>query len=267
MKFSSQGAKNIPSNVLDMLRSVTGIGDAEAWSNILSLVGKGEHDSLKWWLCEDGGSVYGYNASLSYDFRSRGRTIGLFGATTHHGGKPVGDAQELFAEFVKLGGEDLAPLSKDCAKDKDAGTTLCKKIEQIAADPRWILAQWNQLMSNGGSGYVYESMRICKKRGIEKPSALTIAALYDCSMNQGATGDEGSRKIAQKVAASIKDEKAFLAEFLAQRKPIAGTNAYNSPPVNGKNRVQQFIDLLEGGCMDLKDCDAQIEKATSWEMK
>lgn len=269
---SQKGVKYLTPEILKMLERETGLGDAHAWSNIMSVVSKGEHDSLEWWLDSEKDSIYGYGAMLPWDWRvgteggGRGVTLGIVGFTTHHEGKPAGDAQLLFKEYAKLGGKNLAPMSVDCAHDKDAGNRLIKEIKRVADDPKWMHAQWNCLLADTGSGYVYETMRMCKKRGIAKPCALTIAALFDCSMNHGATGAYGSRKLAEKVPEHVKDEKAFLKEFLEIRLPIAGKHGLASPPINGTNRVKQFIELLQKGCMDLKD-DAAIRKATDWEMK
>lgn len=269
MKISEEGIKHLTPNVLHMLEKATGISDPQSWSNALSLVAKSEHDRLEWWLSSDNQDIYAWSDALKYDWNKktegRGVTIGLVGFTTHADGKPTGDAQGLFDDYVKLGGKDLGPMSKDCASDKDACEKLIKEIKKIGHDDKWIQAQWNRLVSKGGSGYIYEAMNICKKNGIEKPSALTLAALFDCSLNQGATGKDGSRDIAQKVG-NTKNETEFLRGFLKIRLPIAGKNAYNDPPVNGKNRVKQFIDLLDAGSMDLKD-DGLIKKVTSWEMK
>lgn len=269
MGISERGIKHLTPGVLDMLKKASGVGDAQAWSNALSLVAKSEHDRLEWWLSDDGEDIYAWSSALKYDWskktEGRGVTIGLVGFTTHSDGKPAGDAQELFQEYVKLGGKDLGPMSKDCASDKDACEKLIKEIKKIGQDEKWIQAQWNRLIARGGSGYVYESMQICKEHGVDNPSALTIAALFDCSLNQGATGKGGSRSIAKTIEGK-KDEKAFLRAFLNARLPIAGHNAFNDPPINGKNRVKQFIELLDAGCMDLKD-DALIKKVTSWEMK
>lgn len=268
MGISEEGVKHLTPGVLKMLDKATGLNDPQAWSNALSLVAKSEHDRLEWWLSSDNQDIYAWSEALKYDWskktEGRGVTIGIVGFTTHCDGKPSGDAQDLFQEYAKLGGKDLAPMSKDCASDKDACEKLIKEIKKIGHDEKWIQAQWNRLVAKGGSGYIFEAMKICKDHGIDTPSALTIAALFDCSLNQGATGKEGSRAIAEKV--NKKDEKEFLRGFLNERLPIAGRNAYNDPPINGKNRVKQFIDLLDAGCMDLKD-DKLIKKVTSWEMK
>jgi len=269
---SKEGIKYLNEPILKLLEKETGLGDAQAWSNILSLVSKGEHDSLKWWLSDDGDNVYGWSKALPWDWKvgteggGRGLTIGIVGFTTHEGGKAEGDAQLLFDEFKKLGGKDLGPMSKDCAKKKDACKKLSKEIEKLGDDPLWQQAQWNCLVAKGGSGYIYETMAICKKRGITKPSALTIAALFDCSMNHGATGSYGSRKLAGKVPDNVTAEKEFLQCFLDIRLPIAGKHGLADPPINGTNRVKQFIKLLDADQWDLKD-DKAIEKATDWTMK
>jgi hypothetical protein len=269
MGISDEGIKHLTTDIMHMLEKHTGLGDAQAWSNILSLVAKSEHDRLEWWVSNDNKDIYAWAEALKYDWskktEGRGVTMGLVGFTTHYEGKPIGDAQDLFKEYVTMGGEDLAPMSKECATDKNACEKLIKKIGKLRDDDAWKRAQWARLVSKGGSGYVHESMQICKKRGIDRPSALTLAALFDCSLNQGATGNEGCRAIAEKVARDI-PEKEFLRDFLKRRLPIAGRNAYNDPPVNGKNRVTQFIKLLEADCMDLKD-DGLVKKVTSWEMK
>ena len=109
-------------------------------------------------------------------------------------------------------------------------------------------------------------MKALKNQGIGKPSQLTLAALIDTSLNQGATGREGSIAIAKKVGKG-RSETAFLKRFLKLRKPIAGTESYNWPPINGTKRCQQFLDLLRAKEMDLRNADRAIKKVTSWTME
>lgn len=261
-----EGSKHIPQNVLVQLKTVTGLADPIAWSNAMSLTGKAEQNSLKWWENDKGGDVYSWSTYLSYDWNrgpKRGVTIGIAGFTTHHNGKPEGDAQDLFKEYKRLGGEDLAPMSKECAKDEDACKKLIAKIKTLKGDSKWILAQWNRLLQP--TGYIYESMQLLKKHKITNPKMLTLAALIDCSINQGYDGKHGCGDIVEK-AGHEGNEAAFLQKFLEIRKPIAGTGAYNDPPSNGHNRVQQYIDLLKAKSWDLTD-DALITKVTSWTMK
>lgn len=267
----SQGSAHLTPDVLRLLEKETGLGDAQAWSNILSLVSKGEHDSLTWWLVEGKDSVYGWSKALPWDWSKntdgggRGLTIGIVGFTTHHEAKPEGDAQVLFKEYVALGGKDFRPLSQDCAKDKAACKKLSAELKKVGTDPVWIKAQWQCLVAKGGSGYVYEAMQICKKHGIDTPGALTIAALFDCALNHGATGPYGARALADKVPTDL-SEREFLKKFLDLRLPEAGKHGLANPPINGTRRVGHFMELLKEGHMDLKD-DAAIKKATSWIMK
>ena len=264
---SQEGSKHIPKSVLAMLGTTTHISDPEVWSNIFSLVGKCEHDDIRWWRSSDGGSVYTFVKRLPYDYKDRGTTVGLVGFTTHASGKPSGDAMELFECYAKMGGRDFRALGRD-AKSEDGSKALQRAIDAVGDDPKWMLAQWTQLFSSNGSGYIREAQQICKKRGIDRPSALTFAAIFDCALNHGATGKGGARDIADRVPKSCDTEMKFLEKFLEIRKPIASDgNAYNDPPINGVRRCEQFMTLLHKKCMGLKGCDAEIRQATSWEMK
>lgn len=264
---SKEGIKHLPPKVLKTLGQVAGFDDPVSWSNLLSLTGKAEQDSLKWWEADDGGDVYIYAKNLPYDWNKgpkRGVTIGIVGFTTHHEGKPQGDAQDLFKEYAKLGGEDLGPMSRKCDCEADDCKKLIAKIKGLKNDDKWQQAQWNRMVSSGG--YIFESVKLLKKYKVPV-TPLALAAIYDAGMNQGITGKHGAADMAKDVPESAHgNADKFVAAFLKIRKPIAGTGAFNDPPVNGHNRVQQYVDLLEKKCWDLKD-DALVKKATSWAMK
>lgn len=258
-------SSHIPKTVLALLASKTGIADPQAWTNILSLTSKAEQNRLEWWLDDQGHDIYTYAKALPYDWHKRGVTVGLCGFTTHDSGKFAGDALDVFDAYHKLGGKDLKALAKDCATSSAACNKVCDAIHALKGDDSWILAQWEQLFNTNGNGYLYEVLKASKAAGFDKPKPLTVAALYDCAMNQGATGHDGMLDILKHVGHQS-SEAAFLKKFLQLRLPIAGKNAFNDPPVNGKNRVQQYLDILEAGDWGLKD-QGLLKKASSWEMK
>jgi len=174
-------------DVLALLKKKTGLDDAEAWRNIWLLISKSEQnneDPDKAFLTDKGKSLFGYASALSYDRHKRGVTMGIVGWTSANNSKDgKGDAPELFKVYKNLGGEDLMDYCDGCCKSEEKCDKLIKKIKDIQDDPKWIQAQWEQLTVK--DGYLFETMAAFKKIGIEKPSALAIATVFDTSLNQG----------------------------------------------------------------------------------
>jgi chitosanase len=240
--------KHFPSGVLEQLFKTTGLDDEEAWSNIMGLSCKPEQDSLRWW------EFYGYAEALDYDRDLRGVTIGFAGFTTHNGNQP-GDAFALFSAYQRRGGKDLRPLVNKTE-------SLIAVIKKLANDPRWQAAQWECFIAT----YVTDTAVLLKERGFSRPLALTLGAVLDCAFNQGSDGEAGMRSLA-KCVPPLRDERKFLQHFLTERAKVAGTRAFNSPPINGINRVKQYQELLKASEMDLKNCDALIRRVTSWKLE
>ncbi len=255
--------------VLKILEESTGLSSQEAWTNIWLLISKSEHNNEKksgtFEIETNKGSVFGYASALSYDMKKRGVTMGLVGWTTANNGKDgQGDAPQLFKGYKKLGGDDLMPFVDGCCKSKDKCEKLIKKINSIASDPKWIQAQWMQLVSE--SGYIFHTMRGFKKLDIPKPSALAIGVVLDTSLNQGYDGPDGG--VDHLIKLGVKgDEDATLKKYIAWKIKVAGTNEYNSPPCNGENRGKMYKQLLEAKCFDLVGCDKEVKKALDWQMK
>lgn len=251
------------------LQKITGIGSKEAWRNIFWLTSKPEHDNedpAMAFATEDKGvNLFQYAEALKYDWKERGVTIGLVGFTTHCDGKPEGDAQALFKKYAELGGEDFSAASKTCAKDKAAAEALCEKIKGIGNDPKWIAAQWQCLFAPG-EGYMHQTMKTWQDLGIQQPSALAIATVFDTSLNQGWDGPDGGCVYLKKLGVHG-DENATLEKYNAWRRKVAGTNDYNDPPINGQHRADQYEKLRVAGCFALEDCDDHIAEAISWTMK
>lgn len=184
-----KGCQELSPDVLALLKTTTGLDDAEAWRNIWLLVSKSEHDNTdpaKAFLTDKGKSLFSYASALSYDWKDRGVTMGIVGWTTACDGKDgKGDAPVLFKIYKELGGEDLMKYCDGCTKDKSKCSALIKKIESLAGDPKWIQAQWKQLVTKADDGaYLYHTIDTWKKLGIQ-PSALAIATVFDASLNQG----------------------------------------------------------------------------------
>lgn len=256
--------------VLQLLKSETGIDSKDAWWNIWWLVSKGEHDNEERgdaFESDDGGTLFGYCAALSYDWRERGCTMGCVGFTTAYDGKDgQGDAKQLFETYAKLGGEDLCEYMAGCTKKKSACKRLCKKIKSLQNDPAWIEAQWRALFADGETGYLRETIRAWQAVGIKNPSPLAIATVFDASLNQGSGGPDGGCVFLKKLAVKG-DEDATLKKYNEWRARVAGTKQYNEPAINGKNRGEQFEKLRKAGCYSLEGCDKQIKEAIGWEMK
>lgn len=251
--------------VLQLLEKATGLGDKEAWTNIWLLVSKSEHnneDPAKAFLTDKGESLFGYASALPYDMHKRGVTLGIVGWTTADSGKDGrGDAPELFKQYKKLGGDDLMPYVDGCCTSKEKCKKLIAKIESLADDPKWIQAQFQNLVT--GDGYIAQAMRAFQKIGIEKPSALAIGVAFDTLLNMG---DPPAAKQLVKLATKG-DEVKTLKDYCKWKTSESGKNEYNDPPVNGKNRGKMWADLVDAKCFSLVGCDAQVRKATSWTMK
>ena len=260
-------------NVMALLKKTTGISSTEAWRAIWLLVSKSEHDNEdpdKAFRTSKGESLFGYAAALSYDCTDRGVTMGAVGWTTGCDGKDgAGDAGELFRIYKDLGGEDFRPLMKGCCASKAAREKLIKKIEQAAHDPEWVQAQWTQLVTKADDGaYIYHTMKAWKEAGVDQPSALAIATVFDASLNQGWGGAYGGCTTLRKLAVHG-DEDATLKKYNAWRRTVAGTHDFNSPPVNGRNRADMFEKLRKAKAFSLTgpDAAAAIKKAIRWTMK
>lgn len=256
-------------SVLAMLEKESGIGSKEAWWNVWWLISKPEHDNERKSGAFDSDnkdiSLFEYADALSYDWKERGVTMGLVGFTTAYDGKDAqGDAMGLFKIYKQLGGEDLAPLAVGCTKSKQKCQKLINKIRSIGEDPKWIEAQWRALFVDGG--YLRETMKAFKSVGIDKPSALAIATVFDASLNQGAEGPDGGCVYLKKLAVRGNEEET-LKKYNQWRRKVAGTNDYNSPAINGQNRADQFEKLRAAKCHVLEKCDGEIKKAISWEMR
>lgn len=259
--------------VLALLEKATGLGSAEAWRNIWLLVSKGEHDNedpKKAFADDRGDNLFVYSSALSYDWKERGVTMGLVGWTTACDGKEGrGDAPSLFGIYKQLGGDDLNPYCKGTTSSKNACRKLIKKIKSLEGDARWVQAQWQQLVTKSDDGaYIYHTIETFKKIGIQKPSALAIATVFDASLNQGFDGKDGGTVNLEKLAVHG-NENATLEKYNAWRRKVAGTNDYNSPECNGINRADQFEKLRKAGAFALTGNEAAkaIKDAISWQMK
>lgn len=252
--------------VLTMLGKATGIFDKEVWTNIWLLISKSEHantDVKKTFLTDTGESLFTYASALSYDAKKRGVTLGIVGWTTANDGKDgQGDAPVLFRQYKELGGEDLMPYVDGCVKSKDKRDKLIAKIQSLKTDPKWAQAQFQNLVT--GDGYIAQTVKAWKKIGVEAPTPLAIATVFDASLNQGFAGTDGGCVNLVKLRGTEDD---VLKKYNVWRRKVAGTSEYNDPPSNGKNRADQFEILRKAGCYSLKKCDKDIQKAISWEMK
>lgn len=263
----------LPPEILSLLHKATGLDNAEAWRNIWLLISKSEHDNddpARTFVTSKGEDVFTYAAGLSYDAKDRGVTMGLVGWTTAYDGKDAqGDAMELFKIYASLGGENLAPLAKGCCTSKDTREKLISKIKSLAKDPAWVQAQWQQLVSDSDDGaYIFHTMKAWRHIGVPKPSALAIATVLDASLNMGSYGKDGGCENLVKLAVRG-DENKSLEKYNAWRRKVAGTNDYNSPPINGKNRADMFEKLRKAKVYTLVGPDATkaLKDALSWTMK
>lgn len=260
--------------VVRALAEATGIADSEQWYHIMGLVAKSEHDGgPETWDRTDkkGVSVFNYAQALSYDRSQRGVTMGLVGFTTHNDGKSEwGDAQPLFKAYAAAGGHDLADLAVGVTKNKAKADALCKIINDLD-DPAWIECQWRELLK-APAGYLHYTMKVLRKRDLPAPKALTVAMIFDHSLNCGSDGKHSAGKLLEQIPDDIRgpaDEKKLIKQFTRIRRDIIGVPKfdYNSPRSNGEHRADMITDLLD--FMDLKGPGAAeaVQKAIGWTMK
>ncbi|ODP32856.1 chemotaxis protein [Pandoraea sp. ISTKB] len=248
---------------LQFLKDKTGL-DGEQWDNIMKLINKPEQDSLQWT------QVYGYCEDIQDD---RGVTIGFFGATT--GGPNDGDpdAPLLFKNFDEASGAEVPSVEGGLARIGVSGTMVgpilkiaggtpafCASVSALQGNEAWREAMWRTFYDV----YIQLSQREAQSRGFS--SALTLGSFLDTALNQGADGGKNSLMGLLSRVPTSTDEKAFMASFHAERAKVVNTQHFNKSP-NGTNRVKQWSTLMIEGLSSLKNCDADVVKATSWTMK
>ena len=235
---------------LKILGDVAGIYDFNEWLACWLLVSKSEHDNEKpekTFIGAKGESVFKYADFLPYDWTERGVTCGLVGFTSANCGKDAwGDLQPVLKILKKRGGPDLLKYADSCHKDKASAKKLCKKIHGL--DDKdfdlFVEAQFEALIVPGG--YIFETVNAWKKVGVENPSMLAIATVFDTSLNQGHDGKDGGCKNLIKIGKDHKgDEDKILEKYNDWRRKVAGSTNYNSCRHNGENRSDMF-DKLRG---------------------
>jgi hypothetical protein len=66
---------------------------------------------------------------------------------------------------------------------------------------------------------------------------------------------------------SSTNELTFMTKFSDIREKVAGTDDFNSPPINGKNRTLMWLELYQDKANTLIGVDSDITKVTSWTMQ
>ena len=242
----------------------------DSWYAVFYLVSKGEHDNEKYektFTSAEGGSVWTYASALSYDWKQRGVTTGVYGATTANDGKSAwGDAESMFKRFHELGGPDFSQLASKAHTDKKVADELCKKIQHLdgKAYEWYIQAQLEALCRKGG--YIYESVHALESCGIER-TPLAIACVFDTALNFGLGGKycpvswlkKHGRKDEQK------DGEEVLLQFLKFKALVGSKNNHNSCRNNAVNRANMFVKLVrkKDWLLSRKGCEAVV----TWTMK
>lgn len=125
-----------------------------------------------------------------------------------------GSLADVIDRFVKLGG-NLPAIIKNVLPDLRAGrniearsadSVLKNAIKSLGPDDKWRQAQREIAFEN----YLEPALKACEGSGFVHP--LSLAVVYD-SINQG-----GYPNVRNKVSASDHDEKAWIAEYCADRK-------------------------------------------------
>ncbi len=259
--------KNFSPATLTFLESKTGL-DAEQWNNIMRLVNKSEEDdpSFSGWV-----KYYGYCQNLG---DGRGITMAIQGATT--GGPNDGgpDGPGLFELFNKYNGASnpsiagglsdagvKATMDGAILKIGESDSAFCAKINALENNANWRAAVWESFYDN----YISYAVQQAKQRNFN--DALTIGAFTDSALNQGTTDSTGSLQDMLSKSGSSTNELTFMTAFSKLRETVAGTQDFNSPPINGKNRALMWLDLYNDKANTLIGVDSDITKVTSWTMQ
>lgn len=257
-------------SVLKILGDATGIRDYQQWLACWLLISKSEHDNQdenKTFLAQNGESVFQYADFLPYDWTERGVTCGLVGFTTANDGKPEwGDLEPVLHRLKKKGGPDLLGLTKTCHTNKNDAKKLCKKIHDLSGEDlnRFIESQFEALVNT--DGYICETVKAWKHVGIECPSMLAVATVFDTSLNQGFDGKDGGCTNLKKIGKKHQgDENAILKEFNEWRRRVAGKKNYNSCAHNGHCRSDMYESLRKDEHFKLAVDD--VKKVLGWKMK
>ena len=169
-----------------------------------------------------------------------------------HQRSEAGDAERLFKEAGIDPRKDLGYPDRD---------KFIANVEKLGQNPDWQASMWRWFIAE----YVAPTMAALKKRGFT--SALTVAAVTDCSFNQGNDMDHGTAWVLKQVGAA-KSEEAFLHAFLDARDRVVDNKKDDfNDSGNGKRRVQMYRRLLEQGHLNLKDCKEDVRAATKWKME
>ena len=259
--------KNFSPATLSFLQSKTGL-DAEQWNNIMRMVNKSEQDdpSFSGWV-----KYYGYCEDIG---DGRGITMSIQGATT--GGPNDGgpDGPGLFQLFNKYNGASnptiagglsdagvKATMSGKILKINESTSAFCAKIKALGTNANWRAAVWESFYDN----YISYAYQQATKRGFT--DANIIGAFTDSALNQGATDSTGSLQDMLSKSGSSTNETTFFTAFTKIRESVAGTQDFNSPPINGKNRALMWLNMYNDGGKTLVGVDSLVTKVTGWTMQ
>jgi chitosanase len=224
----------VPPAAAERVLAVTGLSAAQV-SVVLGMIGGPEQATTRWWLDASGGSVYGYAEDIG---DGRGVTIGLYGATT---GRGYDDANALFEAY---GRPDVPRMSK--TRD------IVAAVRGFASDPKWREAMWAGYLDT----YIEPTMKLLHAH-FPRPSALTVGAVLDASMNAGLGDDSGrhwgsQHLVAAAAAAAGGEESRFLDEFLQLRRRYPTAHSGDM-----ERRVGAWARLAADGAWDL---DVDVDK-------
>jgi len=259
--------KNFSPATLAFLESKTGL-DAEQWNNVMRMVNKSEQDdpSFSGWV-----QYYGYCENIG---DGRGITMSIQGATT--GGPNDGgpDGPGLFLLFNKYNGASnpsiagglsdagvKATMGGKILKINESTSAFCAKINGLNNNAAWRAAVWESFYNN----YISYAVEQARQRNFN--DAVIIGAFTDSALNQGATGSSGSLQDMLSKSGSSSDEKTFFTSFTKLRETVAGTQDFNSPPINGKNRALMWLNMYNDGGKTLIGVDSLVTKVTGWTMQ
>lgn len=262
----SNAEKNFSPSTLAFLQQKTGL-DAEQWNNIMRLENKSEEDdpSFSGWV-----KYYGYCQNIG---DGRGITMAIQGATTGGPNDDGPDGPGLFQLFNKYNGASnptvagglsdagvKAKMDGAILKIEESDSAFCAKINALENNANWRAAVWEAFYND----YIAYAVTQAKKRNFN--DALTIGAFTDSALNQGTTGS-GSLQDMLNQSGDSTNELTFMTKFSQIREKVAGTDDFNSPPINGKNRALMWLELYQDKDNTLINVDSDITKVTSWTMQ
>ena len=225
--------------------------DAEAVSNILSMINGPEQSRAEWWLRDNGSDVWGYCSNIG---DGRGCTVGIAGFTTGDG-----DMQRVLDRYKakstnQFNGGNI-PRKECCGNNHptenhpNSACDFCGWVAAAARDQRFLDAQWEQYAAS------YMSNAVSLAPPGMKTNALVLGMILDAAMNAGMDDDPpphgawGAKSLATKNV-DTSSPMAYVVSFVNNRK---AHKTYGTPGID--DRANAWLRLAQAGRWSMKGFD------------